>query len=113
MAEERIFIDILPPSGGFGSCGWFYTEGVDEYFCWWNGEKEPITEAICNNCPHDNSMTRQEAIERMAKAMCRKDYQISCDKCIYKNSKNCKTTLENWFVEDAEAALNALLEVEK
>lgn len=53
-------------------------------------------------------LTRQEAIERMAKAMCVRDTGISCDNCIYKNSNNCKTTLENWFIEDAEAALNAI-----
>ena len=61
--------------------------------------------------PHNaNVFSRQEAIERMAKAMCVRDNGISCDECIYKNSNNCKTTLENWFIEDAEAALNALLE---
>jgi hypothetical protein len=69
--EERILIDILPPASGFGSCGGFYTEGVGEYFCCWNGEKEPITEAICNNCPHDKSMTRHEALCRISRAICR------------------------------------------
>lgn len=59
-------------------------------------------------CSEKDGITRQEAIELMAKAMCRRDYRISCDKCIYKNSKNCKTILGNWFIEDAEAALNAI-----
>lgn len=92
MKEERILIDILPPASGFGSCGWFYTEGVGEYFCWWNGEKEPITEAICNNCQHDNSMTRQKAIDKISFALMMKGVDES----------DCK--------ELSEAALNALLE---
>lgn len=73
--EERILIDILPPASGFGSCGGFYTEGVGEYFCCWNGEKEPITEEICNNCPHDKSMSRQGAIERMKNADIKKHWE--------------------------------------
>lgn len=90
--EERILINILPPPGDFGSCGWFYTEGVGEYFCYWNGEKKCVTEAICNNCPHDESMTRQEAIERIENVL-----------------------EEGWwsgktFRQISEAALNALLE---
>ena len=89
--KERILINILPPPGDFGSCGWFYTEGVGEYFCYWNGEKKCVTEVICNNCPHDESMTRQEAIERMAKAMAADD------------------TIVEGYYEMAEAALNALL----
>lgn len=47
----------------------------------------------------------------MAKAMCREDSSLtSCENCIHFRTGNCQTSLENWFLEDAEAALNALLE---
>lgn len=93
MAEERILIDILPPASGFGSCGGFYTEGVGEYFCCWNGEKERVTEVICNNCPHDKSMTRQEAIKKIETHL---------------NASTIKFSTTPDVV--AEIALNALLE---
>lgn len=84
---------------------------------------EDLKDALpdCNSCtcwPCDEhcigrkrGISRQEVIKRMAKAMCRRDYRISCDKCIYKNTKNCKTILENWFIEDAEVALNAIVSI--
>ena len=53
-------------------------------------------------------MTRQEAIERMAKAICK----ISCA-CKYYSCGNCTEFLEHYQPEIAEAALNALLEVQK
>ena len=57
-------------------------------------------------------MTRQEAIERMAKAMCHSPFE-SCEGCIVQKKKQaCKQALEGMKVL-AEAALNALLEVEK
>lgn len=89
--EKRIRIEQFEYEG-FGHCVGFYTEGVGEYFCVWNGEKEPITEAICNNCPHDNSMSRQEAINRIAKALCADD------------------VIREGYYQMAEAALNSLLE---
>lgn len=108
--EERILIDILPPASGFGSCGGFYTEGDGEYFCCWNGEKERITEAICNNCPHDKSMTRQEAINRMAKSI----FQLRFAPLEIKGKK--WDDLNGWqkgnCLRIAEAALNALLSKE-
>lgn len=104
--EERILIDILPPASGFGSCGGFYTEGVGEYFGCWNGEKEPITEEICNNCPYDKSMTRQETIDRIAKALHKESTRISN---MEKDFDKLPADWRKSFYNYAEAALNALL----
>ena len=51
------------------------------------------------------TMTRQEAIERMAKAICK----ISCA-CKYDACGNCTEFLEHYTPDLAEAALNSLLE---
>ena len=57
-------------------------------------------------------MTRQEAIERMAKAMCHSPFE-NCEGCIVQKKKQaCKQALEG-MKELAEAALNALLENNK
>lgn len=63
--------------------------------------------------PHcANVMTRQEAIEVMAKAICHHPYP-SCEGCIAeKKKKACKQAFEG-MKELAEAALNALLGVKK
>lgn len=54
-------------------------------------------------------MPREEAIERMAKAMCHSPFE-SCEGCIVQKKKQaCKQALEG-MKELAEAALNALLE---
>ena len=60
--------------------------------------------------PHcANVFTRQDAIERMAKAMCHSPFE-SCEGCIVQKKKQaCKQALEG-MKELAEAALNALLE---
>ena len=58
------------------------------------------------------TMTRQEAIKRMAKAKCHSPYK-SCEGCIVQKKKQaCKQALEG-MKELAEAALNALLEDKK
>ena len=59
--------------------------------------------------PHcANVFTRQEAIERIAKAICK----ISCA-CKYYSCGNCTEFLEHYQPEIAEAALNALSEDKK
>lgn len=86
--------------------------------------KEDLKDALpdCNGCicwPCDEhcigrkeAISRQEAIERMAKAMCHNPYE-SCEGCIARKKKQaCKQAFEG-MKEPAEAALNALLEVEK
>ena len=54
------------------------------------------------------TMTRSEAIERMAKAICK----ISCA-CKYDACGNCTEFLEHYTPDLAEAALNSLLEDKK
>lgn len=63
--------------------------------------------------PHcANVFTRQDAIERMAKAMCHSPFE-SCEGCIVQKKKQaCKQALEG-MKELAEAALNALLKDNK
>ena len=59
--------------------------------------------------PHcANVMTRQEAIKRIAKAICK----ISCA-CKYYSCGNCTEFLEHYTPDLAEAALNSLLEEQK
>ena len=55
-------------------------------------------------------MPKKEAIEKMAKALCKKDFG-DCGKCVCRNEEECYTVVEDskWFTL-AEAALNALLE---
>ena len=99
MSEERIFIETLSSSEGFGHCVGFYTEGVGEYFCVWNGEKKPVTEAICNKCPYDKSISRQEAIEKMRKGFVSKYRGYFYSEPNHPSISDC-----------LEAALDALLE---
>jgi len=71
----------------------------------------------------ESSMTRREAIERMAKAMCMQDNLLeSCEHCLtqcdkekQKNMcehilKKRKDNIEPSYFDKAETALNALLE---
>ena len=62
--------------------------------------------------PHcANVMTREQAIEKMAKVIC-KTYGEDCETCRFNgNEKGCKRYLEfRNYIAMAEAALNALLE---
>lgn len=56
------------------------------------------------NLETQNDMLRQEAINRMAKAICK----ISCA-CKYYACGNCTEFLEHYTPDLAESALNALL----
>ena len=96
MAEKRIVI-MTNNNDKNEQCRWVNMEGchVDDN-C-----------AICNV-----GITRQEAIDRMAKAIY--DFEIiacSHEECGNKQCENCETW--KWCEKVAEAALNALLEVEK
>ena len=65
--------------------------------------------------PHcANVMTREQAIEKMAKVICR-TYGEDCETCRFNgNEKGCKRYLEfRNYIAMAEAALNALLENKK
>lgn len=86
-------------------------------YCTKNTAWEPITKETCKNCKHAkyNGITREQAIEKIAKAMCQRDETGvgDCALCGCRNNKtDCKSFLL-YFFETAEAALNALLEEKK
>ena len=72
----------------------------------------------CDNCydwdTWNSCLTRKQAIEKMAKAMCRKSNGGTCDGCsVFEepDKERCKEIyMHPEFVDGAEAALNALLE---
>ena len=74
---------------------------------------KPITENACKNCKEGRyqGLTREQAIEKMAKAICI-TYGEDCETCRFNgNEKGCKRYLEfQNYIAMAEAALNALLE---
>ena len=79
----------------------------DGMYCDKSGKWVRITEKECAKCkdPVLSGISRQEAIERMAKAICK----ISCA-CKYDACGNCTEFLEHYTPDLAEAALNSLLE---
>lgn len=97
--EERIMIDVIQP--GLNCVYRMDNNPKGLSLCKHNGEEEPVSEKDCNNCLE--GMTRQEAIEIMAKGMDRR-----LTEKIKNNEKG-----EISFQFYAEAALNALLGVEK
>lgn len=106
--EERIRIEQFEYEG-FGHCGGFSTDG-EGYYCEFGEESIPITKEICEKkCPYDSSISRQEAIERIAKGICQFEMMTVmhvCKDC----DEECFEHLELEVVDKAEAALNALLE---
>ena len=89
-------------------------DGDDGMYCDKSGKWVRITEKDCAKCkdPVLSGISRQEAIERMAKAMCHSPFE-SCEGCIVQKKKQaCKQALEG-MKELAEAALNSLLEDKK
>ena len=97
MAEERIFVEKVEKDR-FPLCVACWTDGED-YFCSWGGLDEPTNKEICEKkCPYDNTISRQEAIERIVKAFVNLYIEIE------------GTGITYTAKEAAEAALNALLE---
>lgn len=72
-----------------------------------------ISKRKCKNCTEAEygGVTREQAIEKMAKAICRTDGE-DCETCGFNgNEKGCKQYLEiGNYITLAKAALNALLE---
>lgn len=128
--EERILITKCP-----GECehlwykdanqGFPYgaNKPLNNFYCaeeikdWTKGDRSQKTKLVkpsidCKNCKKAKyrGITRQEAIERMAKAMCSSDGE-SCKQCAVKNNKHaCKSVLhDELFMQYAKSALNALL----
>ena len=82
-------------------------DGDDGMYCDKSGKWVRITEKDCAKCkaPVLSGISRQEAIERMAKAICASNMEPDC-------LWECETC-DRWKGSDkeaAEAALNALLE---
>ena len=103
--EEMILIDVINP--GINCVYRLDNDPKGQSLCKHNGNMEPVTAKDCRNC--DEGMSRQEAINRMAKAMCHSPFE-SCEGCIVQKKKQaCKQALEG-MKELAETALNALLE---
>lgn len=78
----------------------------------WYEHIDPLDSPDCTECaPADFPyITRQEAIERMAKAICMKK-MFGCERCYYeKNKEKCEAWVAFNYMNGAEAALNALLE---
>lgn len=75
-----------------------------------------ITKTQCKNCNKAEyvGITREQAVEKMAKAMCRKSNGGTCDGCsVFEepDKERCKEIyMHPEFVDGAEAALNGLLE---
>lgn len=85
-------------------------------------EKDP-----CENCPgnpmtdcqvcekdlrYDGGMTRQEAIDRIAKALCKNEGGggIGCKRCVFaKDKEKCEEWVAFNHIRDAKIALDALL----
>jgi hypothetical protein len=98
--EERILIDVINP--GINCVYRLDNDPKGQSLCKHNGNMEPVTAKECRHC--DEGMTRQEAIEKMAKAL----YLFNRDDEWYKEHADIYSKYMNKF---AEAALNALLEV--
>ena len=83
------------------------------FYCNKNISWKPITKDTCKNCKEGRyqGLTREQAIEKMAKALCR-TYREDCETCRFNgNEKGCKRYLEfRNYIAMAEAALNALLD---
>lgn len=96
--EERILIDVINP--GINCVYRLDNDPKGQSLCKHNGNMEPVTAKECRHC--DEGMTRQKAIERMAKAEYRAEYG--------KPFEIADGLTESVFLIKAEAALNALLE---
>ena len=76
-----------------------------------SGEGENVCDNCCDWDMWNSCFTREQAIEKMAKALCR-TYGEDCETCRFNgNEKGCKRYLEfRNYIAMAEAALNELLE---
>lgn len=107
--EERILIDVINP--GINCVYRLDNDPKGQSLCKHNGNMEPVTAKDCRNC--EEGMTRQEAIESMAKAIC-KQTNYQCSVCEVGNDKEkCEEWIVFQYKTQAEAALNSLLEDKK
>ena len=82
-------------------------------YCTKNTAWKPITKDACKNCKEGRyqGITREQTIEKIAKALCRTDGD-DCETCGFVgNEKGCKKYLEiGNYITQAEVALEDLLE---
>lgn len=96
--EERISIELLKDD----FCNTCDNRGKLKNCCCY--EKQEYDER------YQKSLPRQDAIERMAKAIC-KETNYQCSVCEVENNKEkCEEWIVFQYKTQAEAALNALLE---
>jgi hypothetical protein len=95
--EQRILIDVINP--GINCVYRLDNDPKGQSLCKHNGNMEPVTAKECRHC--DEGMTRQEAIEKMAKAFCETGAPNTWGLVEEHYKKFC--------LAGAEAALNALL----
>lgn len=117
MAEERILIQKIEPECKFRESHETTAGGHTwvDFACGKSKKWKGCEEDDFIHCEKKEliGLSRLDAIERIAEALCRKDSGIkSCHECIHNGTANCGYTLNEWFSEDAEAALNALLEAQ-
>ena len=70
---------------------------------------------IADSCSCCNvGMTKSDTVKKIAKAICGNSESVTfCGECPYKNTEDCNIVVNTHFLKQAEAALNALLGVEK
>lgn len=115
--EERILIDVINP--GINCVYRLDNDPKGQSLCKHNGNMEPVTAKECRHC--DEGMTRQEAIEKMARA------GWMATVCAKNGIIHFNVTKEQWdeewdklrkdykkvYYAGAEAELDALLEADK
>ena len=82
------------------------------FYCNKNIAWKPITKDACKNCKEGRyqGLTREQAIEKIAKAIC-KQTNYQCSVCeVGNNKEKCEEWIIFQYKTQAEAALNALLE---
>ncbi|WP_428055373.1 hypothetical protein [Candidatus Avelusimicrobium alvi] len=94
MSEKRVFVAEI----GLRNCPLMTFDNI----C--------VLDKNCEDKPCEAGITRSEAIEKMAKAICRTAVE-DCETCIFDgHEKDCKQYLEvENYITYAEAALDALL----
>ena len=94
--EERIYVRQYGEDNPCDTCEDKSGDGCD--FC-------------VKNYEWNSSIPRQEAIEKIAKAICaNEDEYADCKQCEFNGPEDCKRYYRNNWLYTAEAALNALLE---
>lgn len=106
--EERILIDVINP--GINCVYRLDNDPKGQSLCKHNGNMEPVTARECRHC--EEGMTRQEAIDRMAKEIARQYDPRKPNKEDYEKvwKQELFPATKKYYLKQAECVLNALLE---